>query len=372
MADTPILELHSITKRFGGLTALNELSFHIGEGEVVGLLGDNGAGKSTTVNLISGIHRPSSGHLSVDGKQTLFTCRTDSAEAGIETIYQNTALVDDLSITRNIFMGRERTNALGFLKEGEMREIAMEVLKSAVHISGIDSPDKLVGDLSGGQKQAVAIARAVFFKRRVLLLDEPFSALDRNLRSAMQVELREIQSRLGLTTVFVTHDQSEALSMSDRIAVMSRGRIRQIGTPSQIYDRPENHFVSTFVGDANLFAATLLEKTDATASLDIGTTRLSLTTFQEKLPEPGPVTLFVRPEQCSLTDPDQPGAIAATVALSVYQGSYAELHLDCSVAENGRVMLRVPASEAMEPGTDVGIALPERGPAIYTTTERET
>ena len=135
MTNVPLLELHGITKRFGALTALSDLSFHIGEGEVIGLLGDNGAGKSTTVNLISGIHKPTSGHLAVDGKQTLFTCRTDSAEAGIETIYQNTALVDDLSITRNIFMGRERTNALGFLRESEMREIAMDVLKlSLIHI----------------------------------------------------------------------------------------------------------------------------------------------------------------------------------------------------------------------------------------------
>lgn len=222
MADTPILELHSITKRFGGLTALNELSFHIGEGEVVGLLGDNGAGKSTTVNLISGIHRPSSGHLSVDGKQTLFTCRTDSAEAGIETIYQNTALVDDLSITRNIFMGRERTNALGFLKEGEMREIAMEVLKSAVHISGIDSPDKLVGDLSGGQKQAVAIARAVFFKRRVLLLDEPTSALSVRETEALLGQVLKLKAE-NVSSVLVTHNIYHAYQVCDRFVIMSHG-----------------------------------------------------------------------------------------------------------------------------------------------------
>ena len=222
MADTPILELHSITKRFGGLTALNALSFHIGEGEVVGLLGDNGAGKSTTVNLISGIHRPSSGHLSVDGKQTLFTCRTDSAEAGIETIYQNTALVDDLSITRNIFMGRERTNALGFLKEGEMREIAMEVLKSAVHISGIDSPDKLVGDLSGGQKQAVAIARAVFFKRRVLLLDEPTSALSVRETEALLGQVLKLKAE-NVSSVLVTHNIYHAYQVCDRFVIMSHG-----------------------------------------------------------------------------------------------------------------------------------------------------
>lgn len=222
MASAPLLELHGITKRFGTLTALKDLSFHIGEGEVIGLLGDNGAGKSTTVNLISGIHKPSSGHLSVDGKQTLFTCRTDSAEAGIETIYQNTALVDDLSITRNIFMGRERTNALGFLKESEMREIAMEVLKSAVHISGIDSPDKLVGDLSGGQKQAVAIARAVFFKRRILMLDEPTSALSVRETEALLSQVLKLKSE-NVSSVLVTHNIYHAYQVCDRFVIMSHG-----------------------------------------------------------------------------------------------------------------------------------------------------
>ena len=222
MSATPILELHGIGKRFGGLTALNDLNFHIGEGEVVGLLGDNGAGKSTAVNLLSGIHRPTSGHLSVDGTQTLFTCRTDSANAGIETIYQNTALVDSLSITRNIFMGREKTNSLGFLKESQMREIAMEVLNSAVHISGIDSPDQLVGDLSGGQKQAVAIARAVFFKRRILLLDEPTSALSVRETEALLNQVLKLKAE-NVSSVLVTHNIYHAYQVCDRFVIMSHG-----------------------------------------------------------------------------------------------------------------------------------------------------
>jgi simple sugar transport system ATP-binding protein len=222
MSAASILALHDVSKRFGTLTALKELSFHVAEGEVVGLLGDNGAGKSTTVNLISGIHQPTSGHISVDGKQTLFTCRTDSAEAGIETIYQNTALVDSLSITRNIFMGRERTNSLGFLKQAEMREIAMEVLKSAVDISGIDSPDKLVGELSGGQKQAVAIARAVFFKRRVLLLDEPTSALSVRETEALLGQVLKLKAE-NVSSVLVTHNLYHAYQVCDRFVIMSHG-----------------------------------------------------------------------------------------------------------------------------------------------------
>ena len=217
-----LLALHNITKTFGPLKALTDLSFEVGHSEVLGLLGDNGAGKSTTVNMLSGIHRPSSGHISVDGKRHDFTCRRDSAEAGIETIYQNTALVDCLSISRNIFLGRELTDRFGFLDLKQMRDIAMQVLESAVHISGIDSPDKLVGDLSGGQKQAVAIARAVFFKRRVLLLDEPTSALSVRETEALLGQVLKLKSE-GVSSVLVTHNLYHAYQVCDRFVIMSHG-----------------------------------------------------------------------------------------------------------------------------------------------------
>nr|WP_298093919.1 ATP-binding cassette domain-containing protein [uncultured Shinella sp.] len=217
-----LLELHNISKSFGALTALRNLSFHIGEGEVVGLLGDNGAGKSTTVNLLSGIHKPTDGYLSVDGRKALFTCRSDSADAGIETIYQHTALVDSLSITRNIFMGRELTDRFGFLRQAEMREIAMEVLQNAVHISGIDSPDTLVGNLSGGQKQAVAIARAVYFKKRVLLLDEPTSALSVRETEALLNQVLKLKAE-NVSSVLVTHNIYHAYQVCDRFVIMSHG-----------------------------------------------------------------------------------------------------------------------------------------------------
>ncbi|MCR6636510.1 ATP-binding cassette domain-containing protein [Devosia sp.] len=217
-----LLELHNINKTFGPLKALNDLSFQVGHSEVVGLLGDNGAGKSTTVNMISGIHQPSSGYISVDGQRQTFANRRDSAEAGIETIYQNTALVDCLSISRNIFLGRELTDRFGFLNLKKMREIAMQVLESAVHISGIDSPDKLVGDLSGGQKQAVAIARAVFFKRRVLLLDEPTSALSVRETEALLNQVLKLKAE-GVSSVLVTHNLYHAYQVCDRFVIMSHG-----------------------------------------------------------------------------------------------------------------------------------------------------
>ena len=217
-----LLALHNITKTFGPLKALIDLSFEVGHSEVVGLLGDNGAGKSTTVNMLSGIHRPSSGYISVDGQRQDFANRRDSAEAGIETIYQNTALVDCLSISRNIFLGRELTDRFGFLDLKQMRDIAMQVLESAVHISGIDSPDKLVGDLSGGQKQAVAIARAVFFKRRILLLDEPTSALSVRETEALLGQVLKLKSE-GVSSVLVTHNLYHAYQVCDRFVIMSHG-----------------------------------------------------------------------------------------------------------------------------------------------------
>ena len=217
-----LLALHNITKTFGPLKALTDLSFEVGHSEVLGLLGDNGAGKSTTVNMLSGIHRPSSGHISVDGQRHDFANRRDSAEAGIETIYQNTALVDCLSISRNIFLGRELTARFGFLDLRQMRDIAMQVLESAVHISGIDSPDKLVGDLSGGQKQAVAIARAVFFKRRILLLDEPTSALSVRETEALLGQVLKLKAE-GVSSVLVTHNLYHAYQVCDRFVIMSHG-----------------------------------------------------------------------------------------------------------------------------------------------------
>ncbi len=241
----PILELHNISKRFGALTALTDLSFHVGEGEVVGLLGDNGAGKSTTVNLISGIHAPTAGHLSIDGAPVAFTCRTDSAEAGIETIYQNTALVDSLSITRNIFMGREIVNAFGFLKLDAMRAIAMDVLQNAVHISGIDSPDKLVGELSGGQKQAVAIARAVFFKRRVLLLDEPTSALSVRETEALLDQVLKLKAE-NVSSVLVTHNLYHAYKVCDRFVIMSHGtKVLDVARADTTIEELTEHVVLT-------------------------------------------------------------------------------------------------------------------------------
>ncbi len=219
----PLLELRNIHKRYGLVEALCDINFYIGQHEVVGLLGDNGAGKSTLIKLMSGVVQADSGTILANGKEVQLKSRQDSEALGIETIYQDAALVDTMSITRNVFMGREITNRLGFMRHHKMQEITLDVLKAVVHIGGIDDPQKLVGELSGGQKQAVAIARAVYFKRLILMLDEPTSALAVRATERLLAYIRELKAE-GVSSVLVTHNLYHAYQVCDRFVVMSHGK----------------------------------------------------------------------------------------------------------------------------------------------------
>lgn len=220
---TPLYEIRGVSKRYGNVQALSELDFHIGEREIVGLLGDNGAGKSTLIKMMSGIVQPDTGEVFAAGRPVTVRSRRDSERIGIETIYQDTALVDSMSIVRNMFMGRELTGRWGFLDHRKMRDIAIEVLRTTIHISGIDSPDKEVGDLSGGQKQAVAIARAVYFKGRILLLDEPTSALSVRETENLLAYIRRLREE-NVSSVLVTHNLYHAYLVCDRFVVMNHGK----------------------------------------------------------------------------------------------------------------------------------------------------
>lgn len=222
-AEAPLLELSNIYKRYGPVEALSDMCFQINRNEVVGLLGDNGAGKSTLIKLMSGVVQADTGVIRAEGRPVQLTSRSDLVALGIETIYQDTALVDTMSITRNVFMGREITNRLGFMRHGKMQQITMDVLKQAVHIAGIDNPRQLVGELSGGQKQAVAIARAVYFKRLILLLDEPTSALAVRATERLLSYIRELKAE-GVSSVLVTHNLYHAYQVCDRFVVMSHGK----------------------------------------------------------------------------------------------------------------------------------------------------
>lgn len=220
---TPLLRLDGVTKKYGPNTVLNDVSFSIGEGEVVGLLGDNGAGKSTLVKIMSGVVPMTSGSYLWKEQQLDKVTRPETERLGVETIFQDSALVPTMSITRNIFAGREITNRFGFMKLGQMEDIATDILDSVVAIEGIKSAKQLVGSLSGGQAQAVAIARAVHFKRSLLILDEPTSALAVRATEALLNYLLQLKSE-GVSSVLVTHNLHHAYQVCDRHIVMNHGR----------------------------------------------------------------------------------------------------------------------------------------------------
>jgi simple sugar transport system ATP-binding protein len=221
--ENELLRLDGVTKKYGPNTVLKDVSFTIGKNEVVGLLGDNGAGKSTLVKIMSGVVPMTSGSWSWEGQTVENVTRADTERLGVETIFQDSALVPQMSITRNIFMGREMTNRFGFMKIKQMDEIASEILDSVVTIEGIKSSKQLVQSLSGGQAQAVAIARAVHFKRSLLILDEPTSALAVRATEALLSYLTQLKSE-GVSSVLVTHNLHHAYQVCDRHIVMNHGQ----------------------------------------------------------------------------------------------------------------------------------------------------
>src|ERR1700727_561553 len=236
-----------VTKTFGEVKALDQVSLKIGRGEFMTLLGPSGCGKTTLLKLAAGFLAPDGGTVAIDGK-----CVNDvpTYKREIGMMFQNYALFPHMSVAENIAYGLKTRH----VPRHDIRRRVAEAL-ALVKLTGMEN--RKPRQLSGGQQQRVALARALVINPTVLLLDEPFSALDKNLRASMQIELREIQRKLGLTTIFVTHDQSEALSLSDRMAVMSEGKIRQLGTPLGIYRRPSDRFVASFVGDTNVLRGRL-------------------------------------------------------------------------------------------------------------------
>jgi simple sugar transport system ATP-binding protein len=218
-----LLELRDVRKTYGHNQALKGISFKVHRGEILALLGDNGAGKSTLVKVMSGVVIPDAeSELRWEGNPVKLSSRHDAADLGVETIFQDNALVDSMTVARNIFTGRELKNKLGLLRLTEMRQISASIIGTITGVKGIDSPDKLVGSLSGGQKQAVAIARAVHFNRTLLILDEPTSALAVRATEALLTYLRSLRER-NITSILVTHDLFDAYRVCDRFVVIARG-----------------------------------------------------------------------------------------------------------------------------------------------------
>ncbi len=229
------------------------------------LLGPSGCGKTTLLNLVAGFFSPDGGEITIDGSR-VNDLPTYKRQIGM--MFQNYALFPHMDVAANVGYGL-RMRGVGKSEIGQRVREALALVK----LTGLE--DRRPRQLSGGQQQRVALARALVIKPKVLLLDEPFSALDKNLRASMQVEVKEIQRKLALTTIFVTHDQSEALSLSDRVAVMSQGYIRQVGMPDEIYRRPQDRFVASFVGDTNILQARL-DQIASSATVTIGAVRLEV------------------------------------------------------------------------------------------------
>jgi spermidine/putrescine ABC transporter ATP-binding subunit len=345
------VRFNSVTKRFGEIVALHELSLAIKRGEFMTLLGPSGCGKTTLLNLVAGFFSADAGEILIDGERVN---DVPTFEREIGMMFQNYALFPHMTVANNIAYGLKARH----VSKTEIDSRVGEVL-TLVKLTGLES--RKPRQLSGGQQQRVALARALVINPKVLLLDEPFSALDKNLRASMQMELREIQRKLGVTTIFVTHDQSEALSLSDRLAVMAEGHIRQLGTPEEIYRRPCERFVASFVGDANVLRGCLvrIDDTDAIVALDAVQIKVSSGSLQG-VTKSSPIDLFVRPEQLQIVDAGKPCATIGTVVALAYQGGHVDLHVECTASPRSRLLVRLPGFEAMTRwpiGTQVGIAV---------------
>lgn len=239
----PAIRLTGLTKTFGSVNAVDDLNLVINQGEFFSMLGPSGSGKTTVLRLIAGFDQPSSGRIELAGEDVTMTA---PFARDVNTVFQDYALFPHMSVLENVAYG---LRVRGVEKSERLRR-AQEALES-VQLAGFG--DRKPSQLSGGQRQRVALARATVVRPKVLLLDEPLGALDLKLREQMQVELKELQRSLGITFIFVTHDQEEALTLSDRIAVFNNGRIEQLGTPNEIYERPRSPFVAGFVGTSNIF-----------------------------------------------------------------------------------------------------------------------
>ena len=238
MADNHIIEISHVSKRFGDKVVLDDVSFYIRKGEFITLLGPSGCGKTTLLRLIGGFLSPDEGSIIMDGKDI---STTPPHLRQLNTVFQKYALFPHLDVYDNVAFGLK-------LNKVNEKEIDKRVRKMLKMVSMSDYEDRDIDSLSGGQQQRVAIARALANYPKVLLLDEPLSALDAKMRKDMQMELKEMHQKLGITFIFVTHDQEEALTMSDTIVVMNEGKIQQIGTPTDIYNEPVNEFLADFIG----------------------------------------------------------------------------------------------------------------------------
>ena len=329
------IELQGISKHYGALKAVDQLDLQVAQGELVTILGPSGSGKTTLLTLIAGLLPPSSGRIILGGRDVTWL---SAAQRNIGLVFQSYALFPHMSVFDNI--------AFPLKVRKQSRATIRQRVKDALQLVRLaDFGDRRPSQLSGGQQQRVALARAFVFEPDILLLDEPLGALDRKLREEVQVELRQLQRSLGITTLLVTHDQEEALSLSDRIVVLNDGFVQQIGPPEDVYRAPSNGFVADFLGTANFFTGTLQQATEGwRMQLPQGEFVLSaeVQTQLQSHPELRPgasVRAMVRPERITLlpagqaTADDQSAGLSATVKDVIFVGQSLRYHLQLSGGE---------------------------------------
>lgn len=305
------LELKEIKKSFTeGEAVLDNISLEISKGEFITLLGSSGCGKTTTLRIIAGLEQPDAGSVWLDGREVT---GLEPNQRDVNTVFQNYALFPHMNVAENIGYGLK----LKKVPKSEIRKKVSQMLE-LVQLEGYEK--RKPSELSGGQKQRVAIARALVNNPKVLLLDEPLGALDLQLRRAMQLELKRLQKKLGITFIYITHDQEEAINMSDRIAVMNKGTFEQIGTPDEIYNHPKTSYVATFVGNANILKGTAQETEADILKVSLAGSIVSAVAEGKKIAPGTPVTLAVRSENMIFDETCQSGMEAVVVEKSFAGG----------------------------------------------------
>ena len=336
----PEIRLSELTKDFREVRAVDHVSLDIRSGEFFSLLGPSGCGKTTTLRMIGGFELPTTGRVELRGRDVT---RDPPDKRPVNMVFQNYALFPHLDVHENIAFGLRRKS----VDRAETKRRVAEALE-LVHLPGYDR--RKPNQLSGGQQQRVALARALVNQPNVLLLDEPLGALDLKLRKALQIELKRIQTEVGITFVYVTHDQEEALTMSDRIAVMRSGRVDQLGTPEELYERPRTRFVADFIGTSNLLTGSIESIDGALAFVRLATGEMCVTTATNEFRVGSDVELSVRPEAVVLhgRNGSGPSAQSGTIPASVEQVAYLGGNVQYLVRSVGGLSITVLAPKTAE------------------------
>jgi spermidine/putrescine ABC transporter ATP-binding subunit len=359
---TPVggaIEIKGLAKRFGTVQAVDHVSLHVAPGEFLALLGPSGSGKTSILMSIAGFEIPDAGSISIDGRDVTYL---PANQRNLGMVFQKYTLFPHLCVLDNVAFGLKMRG----VAKAERYRLAEEAL-ATVRLEGYGA--RMPAQLSGGQQQRVALARAIVYRPTVLLMDEPLSALDKNLREEMQLEIKRLQSQLGITVVFVTHDQGEALTMADRVAILDHGRIQQLDEPKVLYERPRTRFVAGFIGETNFMPATIaaLHGDGASVQLPGGASprEVRAEALVGRVALGGQALAALRPEQITLGSADDPTALRALVNGVIYSGSTVLCIAQLSDGTELRARLPDPSRVAIRAGDQIGLRWPAEALRIY-------